>query len=84
MEEYNNIYLRVQDILNRNFRRMYVVFFNAYAWFSLINMLFIKELTIKENWEDYLLWFFAVSGMYFFFLDNKSDLLVDIKDKNRR
>ncbi|WP_456314890.1 hypothetical protein [Pseudomonas shirazensis] len=48
-------------------KRLYVIAFNAYAWFWLIREIFYRQST---NYEDYLLWTFTTLGMYFFVLDN--------------
>lgn len=56
-------------------RRMYVITFNIYAWFWLIRLIFIRH---SDNIEDYLLWFFATAGMYFFVLDGKDLFLKEI------
>jgi len=58
-------------------RRIYVVAFNIYAWFWLIRLIFIWHST---NFEDYLLWFFATTGMYFFVLDGKDIFLKEINN----
>ena len=58
-------------------RRIYVIAFNIYAWFWLIRLIFIKNST---NFEDYLLWFFATTGMYFFVLDGKDVFLKEINN----
>jgi len=47
-------------------RRIYVIAFNLYAWFWLGRLLYFYK---TSSWEDYLLWFFATAGMYFFVLD---------------
>lgn len=76
-QEFKEIYSIVINKINTNARRIYIIFFNAYAWFWLYKIIFIKKLTLNKNWEDYLLWFFATIGMYFFFLDHKEDVLFD-------
>ena len=53
-------------------RRVYVIAFNLYAWFWMYRLIFIKHST---NFEDYLLWFFATVGMYFFVFDGKDIFL---------
>ncbi len=58
-------------------RRIYVVAFNIYAWYWLYRLIFIKQSTF----EDYLLWFFATAGMYFFVLDGKDVFLMDKSQK---
>jgi hypothetical protein len=50
------------------FRRLYVAGFNIYAWFWLYREIFIRHST---NFEDYLLWFFTIAGVYYFVLDSK-------------
>ncbi len=54
-------------------RRIYIIAFNIYAWFWLYRLIFIRE----SSFEDYLLWFFATAGMYFFVLDGKDILVMD-------
>jgi len=54
-------------------KRIYVIAFNLYAWFWLYRLIFIRE----SGFEDYLLWFFATTGMYFFVLDGKDIFLMD-------
>jgi len=58
-------------------RRLYVIAFNIYAWFWIIRLIFIQHST---NIEDYILWFFATAGMYFFVLDGKDLFLKDINN----
>lgn len=65
----NNIY----KFLIKWVRRIYTITFNIYAWFWLYRMVFIRE----SYFEDYLLWFFATAGMYFFVLDGKDVFLLD-------
>jgi hypothetical protein len=60
-------------------KRLYVLAFNFYAWFWIIREIFIRHST---NFEDYLLWFFTTTGMYFFVLDN-NDIFFKIPRRNR-
>ena len=50
------------------FKRLYVLAFNAYAWYWLYREIFIRGSTA---WEDYLLWFFTTFGMYIFVLEHQ-------------
>ncbi len=58
-------------------RRIYVIAFNIYCWYWLYRLIFLWKST---NFEDYLLWFFASAGMYFFILDGKDLWLKDKKE----
>lgn len=58
-------------------RRIYVIAFNIYAWFWVIRLIFMQNST---NFEDYLLWFFATTGMYFFVLDGKDLFLKEMNN----
>jgi hypothetical protein len=58
-------------------RRIYVIAFNIYAWFWVIRLIFMQHST---NFEDYLLWFFATTGMYFFVLDGKDLFLKEMNN----
>ena len=71
-EQYNNT---ITKILVKATRRIYVIAFNIYAWFWIIRLIFIHHST---NFEDYLLWFFATAGMYFFVLDGEDNLLKNL------
>jgi len=70
-----DLYLKVTRQVIKWTRRIYVIAFNLYAWFWLIRLIFIRHSTA---FEDYLLWFFATAGMYFFVLDGKDIFLKDI------
>jgi len=71
-EEYK---IKITNRLINATRRIYVIAFNIYAWFWVIRLIFIQNST---NFKDYLLWFFATAGMYFFVLDGKDIFLKKI------
>jgi hypothetical protein len=75
MSEDNEIEIRIKKSVVKWVRRIYVIAFNMYAWFWLVRLIFIRH---SANFEDYLLWFFATVGMYFFVLDGKDIFLKDI------
>jgi len=50
---------------------------SVFNWFWLIRLIFIWH---SSNFEDYLLWFFATTGMYFFVLDGKDIFLKEINN----
>lgn len=64
---------RINNKIVKWMKRIYVIAFNLYAWFWLYRLIFIRE----SGFEDYLLWFFATTGMYFFVLDGKDIFLMD-------
>jgi len=68
---------KVNDWLVKWVKRIYVIAFNIYVWIWLYRLIFIRE----SCFEDYLLWFFATAGMYFFVLDGKD---VFVMDKSQR
>lgn len=76
-ESYNVIYKRVNAKIVLSVKRIYVLAFNAYAWYWLYRQIFVRHST---DFEEYLLWFFTVAGMYFFVLDNDD---VYIKDNSK-
>lgn len=57
-------------------KRIYVLAFNLYAWFWLFRHIFVRHST---NFEDYLLWFFATVGMYYFVLENMDLKIMSIE-----
>lgn len=57
------------------FKRAYVISFNIYAWYWLFKLIFILHST---NLEEYLLWFFATTGMYFFVFDGNDIYLKNL------
>lgn len=61
-------------------RRIYVIAFNLYAWYWIFRLIFIYKST---NFEDYLLWFFATAGMYFFVLEGKDIFLKKISNLDK-
>jgi hypothetical protein len=73
-EEYK---IKITNTLIKTTRRIYVIAFNIYAWFWVIRLIFIQHST---NFEDYLLWFFATAGMYFFVLDGKDIFLKKVNN----
>ena len=68
---------RINEKIVKWLKRIYVIAFNLYAWFWLYRLIFIRE----SGFEDYLLWFFATAGMYFFVLYGKD---VFVMDKSQR
>jgi len=68
---------KVNDWLVKWVKRIYVIAFNIYVWIWLYRLIFIRE----SDFEDYLLWFFATAGMYFFVLDGKD---IFVMDKSQR
>lgn len=75
MKTNNKLQTRIKKQVTEWTRRIYVIAFNIYAWFWLIRLIFIRHST---NFEDYILWFFATVGMYFFVLDGKGIFLKNI------
>ncbi len=74
-EEYKKIFRKGMEIAAKIVRQIYIVAFNIYAWVWLYRLLFVKENT---SFEDYLLWFFACVGMWFFVLDGSDNKLRDL------
>jgi hypothetical protein len=70
-EEFIKTKLSITKVL----RKVYVFAFNIYAWFWLYRLIFIKD---DSSLEDYLLWFFACVGMWFFVLDGPDKKLRDL------
>ncbi len=66
---------KIKNKVIKSTRRIYAIAFNIYAWFWLFRLIFIRHST---DFEDYLLWFFATAGMYFFVLDGKDIFLKEI------
>lgn len=73
--EYGIYYKRIMKIASKIIRQVYVVAFNIYAWVWLYRLIFIKDNT---TFEDFLLWFFACVGMWFFVLDGSDKKLRDL------
>ncbi|MCH2229812.1 MAG: hypothetical protein MK105_05660 [Crocinitomicaceae bacterium] len=55
-------------------RKLYVGAYNIYGFYWLYKIIFVLD----QNWENYVVWFFAMAGQLFFTLDNKEKL--GIKD----
>lgn len=51
-------------------RKLYVASYNIYGFYWLYKIIWVLEF----NWENLLLWFFAMGGLYFFILKNKEEL----------
>lgn len=64
--EFKKVFHKVMEIAAKIVRQIYVVAFNIYAWVWLYRLIFVKNNT---SFEDFLLWFFACVGMWFFVLD---------------
>lgn len=75
--DYSKMYRKLMDKVPEALRKAYVIAFNCYAWWWLYRAIFIKENT---TYEDYLLWGFTTTGMYFFVFDNKDRLLFKRKE----
>lgn len=64
---YDEIEKKIKPKVILTMKRIYVIAFNFYSWFWLIREIFYRHST---DWENYILWFFTTSGMYYFVLDN--------------
>jgi hypothetical protein len=64
LKEYHSAEPKVKLLV----KRVYVLAFNVYAWYWLYGEVFVLKST---NIENYLLWFFTTTGMYFFVLENQ-------------
>lgn len=73
-QERNN---RIKPTVILWLKRVYVIAFNIYAWYWLYRQIFIRNST---DFEEYMLWFFATAGMYYFVLEN-TDLKIFPKSK---
>lgn len=68
MEKIKGLNVRIEKKVVIWMRRFYVIAFNIYASFWLIRLIFFKQ---SSYWEEYILWFFDTSGMYFFVFDGR-------------
>ena len=75
--DFQEIHDRIKTIIILWVKRIYVATFNIYAWYWLYRQIFIRQST---DFEEYLLWFFATVGMYYFVLEN-TDLKILPKNK---
>jgi hypothetical protein len=60
-------YIRSKSKVDLWGKRIYVCAFNIYIWYWLYREIFVRYST---DWENYLLWFFTMAGMYYFVLDS--------------
>lgn len=75
METYQDNNKKIKTNVILWLKRAYVISFNIYAWYWLIKLIFILHST---NFEEYLLWFFATTGMYFFVFEGNDLFLKKI------
>lgn len=75
METHQDTYKKIQSKVILWIKRIYVISFNIYAWYWLFKLILILNST---NFEDYLLWFFATTGMYFFVFEGNDIFLKKI------
>ena len=75
METYQDTYKKIMPKVILWFKRAYVISFNIYAWYWLFKLIFILHST---SFEEYLLWFFATTGIYFFVFEGNDIFLKKI------
>lgn len=68
-KEYNKQYNLIKPIMILWLKRIYIIAFNIYAWYWLYREIFVRQ---TVEFEPYLLWFFTVTGMYYFVLENQN------------
>ncbi len=70
MDIYTNLLNRAFDWL----RKFFIITYNIYGWYWLYKIIFVLE----QDWENYALWFFAMTAQVFFVLEGKEK--VDIRE----
>ena len=76
-EEFKRRQQRYEKEAWRWIGRLYVISFNAYAFYWLYKHICVTSAT-GEEWLQY---WFAVVGMNYFYLDKKEELMFRIKNK---
>jgi hypothetical protein len=74
-QEYKKIFHKGMEIIVKIVRQVYIAAFNIYAWVWLYRLIFVND---NSSFEEYLMWFFACVGMWFFVLDGSDKKLRDL------
>jgi len=78
-QRYKETYISLLSKTMNFIRKFYIIAYNIYGWYWLYKI--ITDPKLKCDWENYALWFFAMTAQLFFVMDvRKANRDIDMRE----